>query len=93
MKTAHRIRIMGREIQVRSNAPAKSVQEVETYVNGRLGEVAASIPNADQQLVALLTLLNITEAYLALKHHEGGPVPLDHESVGRILQKIDKALE
>lgn len=93
MKTVHRIRVMGREIQVRSNTPAETVQEVETYVNQRLGEVAASLPHADQQLVALLTLLNITEAYLAATRQVEGREPLDRDGVARIVQKIDKALE
>lgn len=93
MRPAHRIRVLGREIQVRSNSSAEAVQEVEAYVNRKLAEVAVSIPNADQQLVTILTLLNISESYLALgrtgKVAEGLP-PVD---VSRILQKIDKALE
>ncbi len=92
MRAAHRIRLMGREIQVRSAASAESVQEVESYVNQRLAEVASSLPSADQQLVALLTLLNVTEAYLALQRQSGGGA-LDGFVVERILKKIDKALE
>ncbi|HZV80666.1 MAG TPA: cell division protein ZapA [Geobacteraceae bacterium] len=84
---------MGREIQVRSSSPAETVQEVESYINQKLGEIAASIPHADQQLVALLTLLNITEAYLAAKRQGGVAKSLDQDSVTRILHKIDKALE
>lgn len=93
MKSAHRIRVMGRELQVRSAAPEEAVQEVETYVNQRLADVAASIPNADQQLVALLTLLNITEAFLALQRKGGAGESLNPEAIERILHKIDKALE
>jgi cell division protein ZapA (FtsZ GTPase activity inhibitor) len=84
---------MGRDIQVRSAASAESVQAVESFVNGKLGEVATSIPHADQQLVALLALLNISEAYLALSGRSGEAASLPDASVERILQKIDKALE
>lgn len=93
MKTSHRIRVLGREIQVRSNSSAEAVQEVEAFVNQRLAEVAASIPNADQQLVTLLSLLNITESYLALRRAGGGSIPYVQEAVERIVGKIDKALE
>lgn len=92
MKSAHRIRLMGRELQVRSAASAESVQEVESYVNQRLAEVASSLPSADQQLVVLLALLNVTEAYLALQRQSGGDSP-DRFVVERILHRIDKALE
>lgn len=93
MKTSHRIRVLGREIQVRSNASVEAVQEVEAFVNQRLAEVAASIPSADQQLVTLLSLLNITESYLALRRADGSSEPCRQETVDRIVGKIDKALE
>lgn len=93
MKTSHRIRVLGREIQVRSNASAEAVQEVEAFVNQRLAEVAASIPSADQQLVTLLSLLNITESYLALRRADGSNEPHWQETVDRMVEKIDKALE
>ena len=40
MNSAHRIRVMGRELQVRSAAPAESVRKVEAFVNEKLAEVA-----------------------------------------------------
>lgn len=92
MKISHRIRVLGREIQVRSSSSVESVQEVEAYINQRLAEVAASIPSADQQLVTLLTLLNITESYLGLRKSGNSGDPERH-TVDRIMQKIDKALE
>lgn len=93
MKISHRIRVLGREIQVRSSSSVESVQEVEAYINQRLAEVAASIPNADQQLVTLLTLLNITESYLGLRKSGNSGDPDQRHMVDRIMQKIDKALE
>jgi len=93
VKISHRIRVLGREIQVRSSSSVESVQEVEAYINQRLAEVAASIPNADQQLVTLLTLLNITESYLGLRKSGNSGDPDQRHTVDRIMQKIDKALE
>jgi len=92
VKTSHRIRVLGREIQVRSSASATDVLEVESYVNKRISEVAVSLPNADQQLVTLLTLLNITESYLALQRGEPYGSGSVQESAERILAKIDMTL-
>jgi cell division protein ZapA len=92
LKTTHRIRVLGREIVVRSSASAEDVQEVEAYVNKRIEEVAVSLPNADQQLVSLLTLLNITESYLALRRGEPSGSDDLQETSDRILSKIDMAL-
>jgi len=92
VKLLHRIRVLGREIQVRSNAAPESVQEVEAYIDRRIAEVSASIPTADQQLVTILTLLNIAESYLALQqgntHGRGG----FQERVDRITAKIEMTL-
>lgn len=92
MKTTHRIRVLGREIQVKSTASAESVREVEDYLNERAAEVAQSLPDADQPLVALLTLLNITESYLALRRGEATAGTGFQEAVDHIVAKIDTAL-
>lgn len=94
MKTSHRIRILGREIQVKSSASVESVREVETYLNDRAAEVALSLPNADQQLIALLILLNVTESYLALQRVQG-ELPdgkVFQQAVDSMVAKIDTAL-
>ena len=56
MKTSHRISILGREIQVKNSSSVDSVREVEAYLHERVTEVALSLPNADQHLIALLVL-------------------------------------
>lgn len=92
MKSSHRIRVLGREIQVRSSASAAAVSAVEEFVNKRLAEVAVSLPNADQQLVTLLTLLNITEAYLVAQRGDVADSTADDAALQRIAARIDKAL-
>lgn len=92
MKKSHRICILGREIQVKSSASAEAVREIETYLNERAAEVAVSLPNADQQLVTLLLLLNITEAYLALRGDSSPVCAGFKHSVENMVAKIDTAL-
>lgn len=92
MKVSHRIQILGREIQVKSSASVESVREVEDYLNERSAEVALSLPNADQQLIALLLLLNTTESYLALRRGEPSGGAGFQQAVDSMVAKIDTAL-
>jgi len=87
VSSTHKIQLLGREFQVRSDSSPEAVEEVELFVATKLSEVAASIPNGDQQLVLLLTLLNIAEEYLTLKHKTEG---VDFDS---IIRKLDNTLE
>jgi len=92
VKTSHRISILGREIQVKSNASVESVREVEAYLHERAAEVALSLPNADQHLIALLVLLNTTESYLALRRGELTGGAGFQQAVDGMVAKIDTAL-
>jgi len=67
MKTSHIVRVLGREISVRSSAPAERVQAVETFVNDRLQEIGSALKSGDAQLVLTLALLNTAEEMLSLR--------------------------
>jgi cell division protein ZapA len=58
---------LGREISVRSSAPAERVQAVETFVNTRLQEIGSALKSGDAQLVLTLALLNTAEEMLELR--------------------------
>jgi cell division protein ZapA len=88
VSSLHRIRILGRELQVRSDAPAEQVRGIETFVNGRLAEVAGSLRGSDQQLVAILTLMNIAEEYLSLVKGQEGAQQQETERLTVLLQKL-----
>jgi cell division protein ZapA len=67
LKTAHAVRVLGREISVRSSAPAEKVQAVETFVNQRLQDIGSALKSGDAQLVLTLALLNTAEEMLDLR--------------------------
>lgn len=67
MKAAHIVRVLGREISVRSSAPAERVQAVETFVNERIQEIGSALKSGDAQLVLTLALLNTAEEMLNLR--------------------------
>jgi len=64
MKTSHLVTVLGRELSVKSSAPAEKVQAVETFVNERLQQIGAALKSSDAQLVLMLALLNTTEELL-----------------------------
>lgn len=67
MKAAHSVTVLGREISVRSSAPAEKVQAVETFVNDRLQGIGSALKSGDAQLVLTLALLNTAEEMLDLR--------------------------
>jgi cell division protein ZapA len=93
LDSLHRIKVLGRELKVRSISSAESVREVEAFVNERLAEVAASVNSTDPQIVAILTLMNITESYLALARENDTFRQQGNERISRMLNLLEKNLE
>ena len=89
MNALHRIRVLDRDIQVRSTTDNDTVRAVETFVNEKLAEVAASVKVGDTQVVAILALMNIAEQYLLLlKQSEVSNKAADDRAF-RLLQRIE----
>ena len=88
MKTAHSVRVLGREISVRSSAPAEKVEAVENFVNGRLQEIGGALKSGDAQLVLTLALLNTAEELLELRCARELDTSLDNRLAG-ILEKLE----
>ena len=72
--------MLGRELSVRSSAPAAKVEAVEAFVNGKLQEIGSALRNGDAQLVLTLALLNTSEELLELRSRR----ELDTDADGRI---------
>ena len=90
MKTSHLVTVLGRELSVRSSAPAEKVHAVESFVNGRLQEIGAALKSGDVQLVLTLALLNISEELLTLRNERKNDDSLDDKLQG-IIEKLEKA--
>lgn len=88
MKTAHAVRVLGREISVRSSAPAEKVQAVEAFVNTRLQEIGSALKSGDAQLVLTLALLNTAEELLELRAAKESDASLDGRMRG-IIGKLE----
>ena len=84
MKAAHTVRVLGREISVRSSAPAERVHAVEDFVNGRLQEIGSALKSGDAQLVLALALLNTAEEMLDLRAAREADSTLENSLLGMI---------
>lgn len=90
MKAAHSVRVLGRELSVRSSASAEKVQAVEAFVNNRLHEIGSALKSGDAQLVLTLALLNTAEEMLELRAARETDRALDQKLAG-ILEQLDNA--
>ena len=88
MKTAHTVRVLGREISVRSSAPAERVHAVETFVNGRLQEIGSALKSGDAQLVLTLALLNTAEEMLELRAAREADTTIENSLLG-MLERLE----
>jgi len=84
--------VLGRELQVRSAALPETVQEIESFVNGKLCGVAASVTGGDSQVVAIITLMTIAEAYLTLVKEQETSRQQETEWLTMLLQKLEDNL-
>lgn len=67
MEAVHTVRMLGRELKIRSAASPEVVREVEAFLAAKVAEVDQVLKGGDTLSVAILTLLNIAESYLSLR--------------------------
>jgi hypothetical protein len=92
LSSLHRIRVLGRELRVRSAALPETVQEIESFVNEKLSGVAASVTGGDSQVVAIITLMTIAEAYLTLVKEQEASRQQETKWLTMLLQKVEDNL-
>jgi cell division protein ZapA len=61
----HGIRVLGRDLQVKSVSTPEHVAQVEALVNDKLAEAGAAVSGGDDQIVVILAMMNLAEACLA----------------------------
>jgi cell division protein ZapA len=81
---------LGREISVRSSAPAERVHAVEAFVNGRLQEIGSALKSGDAQLVLTLALLNTAEEMLELRAAREADTTIENSLLG-MLERLETA--
>lgn len=93
MKYSHQIKVLGKEITVKSEAAPEHVQEVERFVNRKLAEAQAAVPVGDPQVPIILALMNMAESYLSLVNEQKCGLRDGESSARRLVQRIDNVLK
>lgn len=89
MSGSHCIRILGRELQVRSSATPETVQEIEAFVNDTVARVESRVRGGDRLGVAILTLMTLAEEHLAVIKKQN---KCNTEQVVELIRTIDEVL-
>lgn len=92
MNSLHRVKVFGREVQVRSSASVDDVREIESLVNETIAQVQASMKTNDFQILAILALLNIAESYLQQSRNCALQDHFMRERISRLTGYIDEAV-
>jgi cell division protein ZapA (FtsZ GTPase activity inhibitor) len=93
LSSLHRIKVLGRELQVRSTAAPERVRQIEEYVLCRVEEIEVSSRSRDPLVIAIMALLNVTESFLELSSEHAKCTTEENESLSRLLKLIDEAME
>ncbi len=64
MIRTHGIRVLGRDLQLKSASTPEHVAQVEALVNEKLAQAGGAVSSGDSQLIVILTLMNLAEACL-----------------------------
>jgi cell division protein ZapA (FtsZ GTPase activity inhibitor) len=88
----HRVKVFGREVQVRGPATHEQVREVESLINTMIAELEASMKTVDPQIVAIMALLNLAEANLLQTRENARISHLVCERISRLINNIDATI-
>jgi cell division protein ZapA len=82
--------VLGRELQLRSQASPDHVREVEAFVNSIIAEAAESTKGGDLQILAIVALMNLAEGHLSLSQAHEELKQQQKELALSLIEKIDK---
>jgi len=86
----HSIRVLGRDLQVKSVATPDHVAQVEALVNDKLAEAGAAVSGADSQIVVILALMNLAEAFLGAQKELAEERRICNERVSGMIELLDR---
>lgn len=89
MVTTHSIKVLGRDLQVKSASAPEHVAEVEALVNAKLAEAGAAVKGGDTQLVVILALMNLAEGCLRARKESDERQHLLETRIEGLLSKLD----
>lgn len=92
MSHSVRVKVQGREYNLRSQQGPEQVQKIAGFVEEQLAEIARA-GSVDSQDALALALLNLGGQYLQLRDGENQLNPEQEERLELLLQKLENGLE
>ena len=89
MISTHSIRVLGRDLQVKSVSPPEHVAQVEAMVNDKLAEAGAAVSGGDNQVVVILAMMNLAEASLAAQKELEEQRRICSDRIAGLLKRLD----
>lgn len=90
MISTHSIRVLGRDLQVKSVSSPEHVAQVEALVNDKLAEAEAAISGGDTQVVVILALMNLAEALLGVQKELAEERHNYSERIAGLIGRLDR---
>lgn len=90
MSATHGIRVLGRDLQVKSVATPEHVAQVEALVNEKLAEAGAAVTGGDNQIVVILALMNLAESCLGAQKELAEQRRVCNERVSGMIQLLER---
>jgi cell division protein ZapA len=88
----HCIRVLGRELQVKSTSTPEHVAQVEALVNEKLTEAGAAVSGGDNQVVVILAMMNLAESLLTAQKELEDERCASRERLAGLLEKLDRTV-
>lgn len=92
MSHSVRVRVQGRDYNLRSQQDPEQVQKVADFVEEQLAEIARA-GSVDSQDALALTLMNLAGQYLQLRDSAGQVDPEQEKRLERLLHRLEGGLE
>lgn len=90
MISTHSIRVLGRDLQVKNVSSPEHVAQVEALVNEKLAEAGAAVSGGDSQVVVILAMMNLAEAYLTAQRELDEERGACRERVAGLIVRLDR---
>ena len=91
MKQTVQVTILARQYTIKSEVPPEEVRRVAAFINDKIEEMTAGSHVADTLDATVLTLLNITGAYLRLNENGGEFCTGARERLELLLRRLENA--
>lgn len=90
MISTHCVRVLGRELQLKSSSTPEQVAQVEALVNEKLSEAQAAVSSGDSQLVIILALMNLAETCLTAQRQIEEERTISRMRVAELIGQLDR---